>query len=172
MLVYRQYLRAKSFNPRTHVGCDYTFPSSSNISICFNPRTHVGCDRSKSEALRGQRGFQSTHPRRVRHLVGATPGKSQMFQSTHPRRVRLRLWVLRLPSTSFNPRTHVGCDVDHESYVYSSACFNPRTHVGCDMLTFSLTKRIASFNPRTHVGCDCNLRLLSATRAVSIHAPT
>ena len=34
-----------NFNPRTHVGCDYTYPLSSMLRIYFNPRTHVGCDR-------------------------------------------------------------------------------------------------------------------------------
>ena len=33
-----------SFNPRTHVGCDYIHCSYYYILICFNPRTHVGCD--------------------------------------------------------------------------------------------------------------------------------
>ena len=34
----------RSFNPRTHVGCDFRFRVDFAKSICFNPRTHVGCD--------------------------------------------------------------------------------------------------------------------------------
>ena len=78
--------------------------------------------------------FQSTHPRRVRPNISRNFGRVTQFQSTHPRRVRLvivifSLFVIKFQSThprrvrlvnieprendeSFNPRTHVGCDVD------------------------------------------------------------
>ena len=32
------------FNPRTHMGCDYTCGYSVPQTIGFNPRTHMGCD--------------------------------------------------------------------------------------------------------------------------------
>ncbi len=34
-----------------------------------------------------------------------------MFQSTHPHGVRLPIDVVVLNVTSFNPRTHMGCDI-------------------------------------------------------------
>ena len=34
-----------SFNPRTHMGCDYCFFDSQRIIKSFNPRTHMGCDK-------------------------------------------------------------------------------------------------------------------------------
>ena len=55
-----------------------------------------------------------------------------MFQSTHPRGVRpttTQSWCL--PS-SFNPRTHEGCDIVLTIRTLRLFCFNPRTHEGCD----------------------------------------
>ena len=77
------------------------------------------------------------------------------FQSTHPRRVRLLLnQIITFTLTSFNPRTHVGCDC--RSYLWKCLCssFNPRTHVGCDFLRLVACVLQVCFNPRTHVGCD------------------
>ena len=34
----------KSFNPRTHTGCDFSVVPLAIIPSCFNPRTHTGCD--------------------------------------------------------------------------------------------------------------------------------
>ena len=142
--------------------------------------------------------FQSTHPRRVRHVNGnptSWTGKFQSthprrvrpdslewliretwFQSTHPRRVRLMLRTRKTLNISFNPRTHVGCDIASFISRIFVKRFNPRTHVGCDRLRrilvwiqmmfqsthprrvrlgFRSAKSVASsFNPRTHVGCD------------------
>ena len=81
--------RAKSFNPRTRVGCDHAegsqFVMRERVSIhapawgatccsccpgqlvcCFNPRTRVGCDKWMRMTDRLQSPFQSTHPRGVR----------------------------------------------------------------------------------------------------------
>ena len=77
-----------SFNPRTHVGCDLLMLLCLTRLVCFNPRTHVGCD--------GERTKVST-------IIGE-------FQSTHPRRVRLHAKIGVERGLSFNPRTHVGCD--------------------------------------------------------------
>ena len=77
---------------------------------------------------------------------------------------------------NFNPRTHVGCDVDAVRFIFSMYYFNPRTHVGCEfgwascrdrvwilVAAASVRKnmrsktniiRLVDFNPRTHVGCD------------------
>ena len=76
-----------NFNPRTHVGCDFSFFHLIGCNIHFNPRTHVGCDILKNlivlrylisihaptwgatvpcRLLYGGWQFQSTHPRGVR----------------------------------------------------------------------------------------------------------
>ena len=55
---------------------------------------------------------------------------------------------------NFNPRTHVGCDMDFRGSERSNRNFNPRTHVGCDNSSGSTVYNQLDFNPRTHVGCD------------------
>ena len=76
----------------------------------FNPRTHVGCDKEKFSKDQISIMFQSTHPRRVRLIAHGKKGVACTFQSTHPRRVRQQV-SHGLPSFHcFNPRTHVGCD--------------------------------------------------------------
>ena len=54
--------------------------------------------------------FQSTHPRGVRHEGYKYYKHHPKFQSTHPRGVRLIKGVKSPPVSSFNPRTHEGCD--------------------------------------------------------------
>ena len=100
--------------------------------------------------------FQSTHPRGVRRLGCQCQCGCIRFQSTHPRGVRLGdILVLRGRQTSFNPRTHAGCDallrqvrefgsvVSIHAPTRGATCgcifggnfwggFNPRTHAGCD----------------------------------------
>ena len=102
--------------------------------------------------------------------------KYAKFQSTHPRRVRRLSASIRETDSSFNPRTHVGCDVRKYFSMNVFISFNPRTHVGCDLCginpvdllhLFQSThpRRVRrlwglrlvqciGFNPRTHVGCD------------------
>ena len=42
----------KSFNPRTHTGCDVFFKESCCFQWTrFNPRTHTGCDSVQSYIL-------------------------------------------------------------------------------------------------------------------------
>ena len=56
--------------------------------------------------------------------------------------------------------------------VTAESNFNPRTHVGCDMQRKRDTKDFSYFNPRTHVGCDPTLGDPHNTHLISIHAPT
>ena len=98
----------------------YTTPPT----MSFNPRTHVGCD-NVSSLTSPNVGFQSTHPRRVRLCLHRSLMHWVMFQSTHPRRVRLKLLILLQIQKSFNPRTHVGCDLhallrDIRAYMFQS----------------------------------------------------
>ena len=78
----------RSFNPRTHSGCDILNIIQKTRNRSFNPRTHSGCDlKEQSLAIYV---FQ--------------------FQSTHPLGVRLLFSLLSMRYCSFNPRTHSGCD--------------------------------------------------------------
>ena len=119
------------------------------------------------------RMFQSTHPRRVRPCRFSSRTASAEFQSTHPRRVRRSVGTILRPPDGFNPRTHVGCDLQGQSLHNLLARFNPRTHVGCDVQPYSATKattRFQSTHPR-------RVRPAGVYRntdkgVVSIHAPT
>ena len=62
--------RHNSFNPRTHMGCDYHVSKSSSTGISFNPRTHMGCDLQSSNEDLQNNWFQSTHPHGVRPFWG------------------------------------------------------------------------------------------------------
>ena len=127
------FLIIRSFNPRTHVGCDFIFGHEMTHQIKFQS-THPRRVRLEQDCSREQaRRFQSTHPRRVRQpypsfitfsiwFQSTHPRRARQpypsfitfsiwFQSTHPRRVRLVGTSLALISDSFNPRTHVGCDI-------------------------------------------------------------
>ena len=86
-----------------------------------------------------------------------------------------RLRTAKMP-TSFNPRTHMGCDFriftnnwfcikfqsTHPHGVRqefpearrAGEGFNPRTHMGCDSQRLHHRKQRFCFNPRTHMGCD------------------
>ena len=54
--------------------------------------------------------FQSTHPHGVRHIRLKTRLARAVFQSTHPHGVRHSSKRARTIESSFNPRTHTGCD--------------------------------------------------------------
>ena len=83
------------------------------------------------------------------------------FQSTHPLGVRLRCKLSIATSTSFNPRTHSGCDLSPIANTTSDDCFNPRTHSGCDRCLHSRKAHRCSFNPRTHSGCDTHAMMMN-----------
>ena len=122
--------------------------------------------------------FQSTHPRRVRPLLPKYKKQLLWFQSTHPRRVRLILFKILFKQLCFNPRTHVGCDLNVvvNCFPLQFQSTHPRRvrpyyEVILDIhLMFQSThpRRVRptlyryllmhySFNPRTHVGCDSEI---------------
>ena len=124
-------VKVRRFNPRTHTGCDMqeskgfilqrvsihaptrgatpTLARRGFTELSFNPRTHTGCDLCKLSQLRA---FQvSIHaPTRGATLLNALSNTEQMFQSTHPHGVRPDTRGIKTPWSSFNPRTHTGCD--------------------------------------------------------------
>ena len=77
----------------------------------FNPRTHEGCDTMPPDLTNRIKMFQSTHPRGVRRF-GLMQASLTVywFQSTHPRGVRLGQRGDCREFAGFNPRTHEGCD--------------------------------------------------------------
>ncbi|SHK60134.1 hypothetical protein SAMN05720468_10414 [Fibrobacter sp. UWEL] len=118
------------FNSRTHAGCDNQ-PSryllNRTVSIhaptrgailaslslpsakSFNSRTHAGCDRSAVDTF--ARALVSIHaPTRGAIIVKNSLQLFTKFQFTHPRGVRLNATKKELEMSSFNSRTHAGCD--------------------------------------------------------------
>ena len=139
----------------------------------FNPRTHVGCDIMCIAISIHLRLFQSTHPRRVRLMERRIGCNAIMFQSTHPRRVRHRRCAHNYFVLSFNPRTHVGCDVIAWSVVHLPWLFQSTHPRRVRLIAWSVVLLPCPFQS-THprrvrlLGC----RGLAVCIEVSIHAPT
>ena len=169
----------KSFNPRTHMGCDESYNNVKDVhdvsihaptwgatkeqvdellvKYGFNPRTHMGCDPNGIDIYAIIHRFQSTHPHGVRRFF-AKP--------------------LVIVITRFNPRTHMGCDYlfrnDGTQNLFVSIHAptwgaTPRQNCYVPELPFQSThphgvrhracfsfRYISGFNPRTHMGCDIN----------------
>ena len=58
----------------------------------FNPRTHTGCDLMFAPPQPSTVSFQSTHPHGVRPSFPVTDRIFYKFQSTHPHGVRLLIY--------------------------------------------------------------------------------
>ena len=116
--------------------------------------------------------FQSTHPRGCDHPSTDDGYCLTSFNPrTHEGCDRVDEYYSRFPN-SFNPRTHEGCDTSMRAALPPQPCFNPRTHEGCDLISMVIILRSLSFNPRTHEGCDVYPGLIKFCSYVSIHAPT
>ena len=87
-----QLHEVRSFNPRTHTGCDQGVWIGSGQFRSFNPRTHTGCDSVSKMIGLLLHTFQSTHPHGVRLACWYFAHDGYAFQSTHPHGVRLRVY--------------------------------------------------------------------------------
>ena len=115
------------------------------ISASFNPRTHMGCDDVFITECFKDGLFQSTHPHGVRLGISFLNRRIVQFQSTHPHGVRRNTYPARNAGNSFNPRTHMGCDLWLTFMVISWKSFNPRTHMGCDLFRQVVLSNICLF---------------------------
>ena len=170
------------FNPRTHEGCDLILLQSNSRAKSFNPRTHEGCDFNA--LLSNTADIVSIHaPTRGATQKSVNDSIIALFQSTHPRGVRRKNTSIKRLCSSFNPRTHEGCDLSSHLKTLSKRSFNPRTHEGCDFYEPGLVKAMTQFqsthprgvrlkvrffaigeygfNPRTHEGCDTERKCLT-----------
>ena len=119
---------------------------------------------------------------------------SLVFQSTHPHRVRHYILTRRYLEVSFNPHTHIGCDLPAGTllrllYLFQST--HPhrvrreiRRYIEYDIKFQSThphrvrqSKILSSipeisFNPHTHIGCDNFTLKIATLLPVSIHTPT
>ena len=187
----------KSFNPRTHTGCDKSFSAAQAFLLVSIHAPTRGATAQGVRESNGQ-GVSIHAPTRGATeyiLPGTIPPLA--FQSTHPHGVRLSApLAVPLPLTvsihaptrgattpewagmstvtaSFNPRTHTGCDGNRRCNRIGQPSFNPRTHTGCDSRKRKENTFQNRFNPRTHTGCDgSQYASLNGFLRVSIHAPT
>ena len=118
---------SNGFNPRTRVGCDSTFSFCQTLKRSFNPRTRVGCDICCKTASACAIRVSIHAPAWGATGVGALEITFIGFQSTHPRGVRHQREVGGSGEESFNPRTRVGCDSDTE-YQYKERYLFQSTH--------------------------------------------
>jgi len=101
----------------------------------FNPRSHVGSDYSLRHTFVSLMKFQSTLPRGER-LHSAKDYCPVCKISIHAPTWGATFDVIRSSTIviDFNPRSHVGSDSDHQIVSASIIDFNPRSHVGSDPL--------------------------------------
>ena len=139
----------KSFNPRTHTGCDKSFSAAQAFLLVSIHAPTRGATAQGVRESNGQ-GVSIHAPTR-----GATPLyfsiiQAVVFQSTHPHGVRLSApLAVPLPLT-------VSIHAPTRGATWPRQCIS----------------RYGRFNPRTHTGCDDLFELFFFILAVSIHAPT
>ena len=116
--------------------------------------------------------FQSTLPRRERHLAFRVRDCLLMFQSTLPRRERLSsLQVSELPAV-FNPRSHEGSD-EHHTAAHQRGMVS--IHAPTKGATASFACSISPHHVSIHAptkGATQHNELYQSGLPVSIHAPT
>ena len=136
------------------MGCDLFVSPTGFYKKSFNPRTHVGCDREWLFDFAIPEVFQSTHPRGVRQISVNTINQRGRFNPRTHVGCDTTIAIIRAIIAGFNPRTHVGCDmrVDSDRNMMWVSIHAPTwgaTHKAKQKLL-----KVRSFNPRTHVGCD------------------
>ena len=100
----------KCFNPRTHTGCDIT--SGSYIfarRVSIHAPTRGATDRFITSKPVISVSIHAPTRGATNWLLGVRLA-DEVFQSTHPHGVRRVYCSFLLFSSSFNPRTHTGCD--------------------------------------------------------------
>ena len=87
-------------------------------------------------------------------VTGISERDIMSFQSTHPRGVRPTPPSTTTFAGNFNPRTHVGCDIEGDdlSFAYLISIHAPTW--GATPTSGGTRPGWRNFNPRTHVGCD------------------
>ena len=164
-------LGLRSFNPRTHTGCDYLVAAVPNCAIIVSIHAPIQGATTPDNDQGDTDEFQSTHPYRVRLWFNGCKYRCCKFQSTHPYRVRL-LCCERcsrcLPVSIHAPiqgATAVCPPSSHAYWFQSTHPYRVR------LATIFFGKMICCFNPRTHTGCDHANINLQWLKVVSIHAP-
>ena len=143
--------RIKSFNPRTHTGCDHKFFHRRDYHPRFNPRTHTGCDEYVIETVCGD--LVSIH----------APTRGATHATT----------LCHCVFSGFNPRTHTGCDSIYSSCVSPCMLFQS-THPHGVRLRINLNEHpgIVFQSTHPHGVRPPEIAPSIPDDIVSIHAPT
>ena len=153
-------------------GATHFAPSSDRRTRSFNPRTHEGCDVELPALGLDSSVFQSTHPRGVRHILiyyivcydGFNP-------RTHEGCDQGRGGTTGSRGVSIHAPTR-GATVELPALALILRCFNPRTHEGCDKRERRAAQtRTVSIHAPTR-GATEKRGLQQNVPDVSIHAPT
>ena len=117
--------------------------------------------------------FQSTHPHGVRHdddnshiLLIPVSIHAPTWGATPENRYPYRTKVVSIHAPTW------GATLRACATRWQTTSFNPRTHMGCDRSLHPSLALLFCFNPRTHMGCDKEDSYCLAVFSVSIHAPT
>ena len=137
----------------------------------FNPRSREGSDSRTQTAIPCELSFQSTLPRRERHVLVQFLLLPLLFQSTLPRRERHFDFlscsrILEFQST-LPRRERLIAPILHRNR-YN---FNPRSREGSDEGGLLMTVDHLNFNPRSREGSDLLLPQAHVVKDISIHAP-
>ena len=118
------------------------------------------------------RMFQSTHPHGVRQVLFLLVLLYIMFQSTHPHGVRLRATERQKSKSSFNPRTHTGCDCLDNLTEYDQNGFQSTHPHGVRHCGQALPDDMIAFQSTHPHGVRLYGSVDPLVITVSIHAPT
>ena len=121
-----------SFNPRTHSGCDEWLDLKPTRVRCFNPRTHSGCDKQAGYPCMLYVPVSIHAPTRGATLYSYYLETKIEFQSTHPLGVRLNGAKVLVGIDEFQSTHPLGVRQDKDQNKGFCQGFYPRTHSGCD----------------------------------------
>ena len=139
----------------------------------FNPRTHTGCDSAFCTRGYEDRVFQSTHPHGVRRTFAFARQSTQKVSIHAPTRGATRCsHQVKTSITSFNPRTHTGCDM---MLVATATRIYVSIHAPTRGATFHNRHNQQGLRVSIHAptrGATYQGVGLAEAKSVSIHAPT
>ena len=115
--------------------------------------------------------FQSTLPRRERHMLAVGWFAVDEFQSTLPRRERRALRRSKLSLSQFQSTLPRRERPSIRSDAYCHFYFNPRSREGSDLQLFRVRGKPPYFNPRSREGSDGRHERPVVRAEISIHAP-
>ena len=166
--VARMRERFRSFNPRTHTGCDVSGAdcslAKSLVSIHAPTRGATYCKSLRVASMRVSihaptRGatfcdigrvlhlllFQSTHPHGVRHRVASISSYFSIVSIHAPTRGATCLIIRTISHKSFQSTHPHGVRLGGSLLHLSTSGFNPRTHTGCDIMHLCPLTRLCMF---------------------------